>query len=108
MQLDLPPPIAAYLAAHGRRSDGIADLFVQDAVVKDEGHSYLGVAAISRWLTESSAKYDFTVQPIAGETADGATIVTCRVTGNFPGSPVDLRYRFRVDGDKIASLEITP
>jgi len=30
------------------------------------------------------------------------------VTGDFPGSPVDLRYRFTVEGDKIARLEIAP
>jgi hypothetical protein len=30
------------------------------------------------------------------------------VTGDFPGSPVDLRYRFRLEGGLIASLEIAP
>jgi hypothetical protein len=34
--------------------------------------------------------------------------VTGRVTGNFPGSPVDLRYRFRLDHGLVASLEIAP
>jgi len=107
MQLDLPPPIASYFATFGR-SAGIADLFVQDAIVKDERRTYTGVTAITRWMDESSAKYDFTSQPVAAEAVDGATLVTCHVTGNFPGSPVDLRYRFQIDGDKIASLEIVP
>jgi hypothetical protein len=30
-----------------------------------------------------------------------------RVSGNFPGSPVDLRYRFGLERGLIASLEIT-
>ena len=34
------------------------------------------------------------------------TIVTSRLTGNFPGSPIEVRFVFRLDGDKIASLEI--
>jgi len=34
--------------------------------------------------------------------------VTGRVTGDFPGSPVDFQYRFTLDGDKIARLEIGP
>jgi hypothetical protein len=34
--------------------------------------------------------------------------VTGRVTGDFPGSPVDLQYRFTLEGDKIARLEIAP
>ena len=36
------------------------------------------------------------------------TVVTCRLTGNFPGSPVDLRFFFELEGDKIASLEVIP
>ena len=39
---------------------------------------------------------------------DGKTIVTSRLVGNVPGSPVDLRYFFKLEGDKIASLEIIP
>lgn len=35
-------------------------------------------------------------------------IVTAHLTGNFPGSPVDLRYAFTLSGDKIARLEIVP
>jgi hypothetical protein len=35
-------------------------------------------------------------------------VVACRLTGNFPGSPVDLRFIFELEGDKIVSLEITP
>jgi len=27
---------------------------------------------------------------------------------DFPGSPVDLQYRFTLEGDKIARLEIAP
>ena len=34
--------------------------------------------------------------------------VTARVTGDVPGSPVDLRYRFRLQGAAIARLEIAP
>jgi hypothetical protein len=29
------------------------------------------------------------------------------VTGNFPGSPVDLQYHFRLERGLIASLEVT-
>jgi hypothetical protein len=33
-------------------------------------------------------------------------VVTCHLAGNFPGSPIDLRYMFVLAGDKIASLDI--
>ena len=39
---------------------------------------------------------------------DGRTVVSSHLVGNFPGSPVDLRYAFRFDGDRIAELEIAP
>jgi hypothetical protein len=34
------------------------------------------------------------------------SILANRLTGNFPGSPIDLKFTFGLDGDKIASLEI--
>jgi hypothetical protein len=37
----------------------------------------------------------------------GRTVVTSHVAGDFPGSPVDLRYFFRLENDKIVELEIT-
>jgi hypothetical protein len=30
------------------------------------------------------------------------------VSGNFPGSPLDLRYVFVLERGKIASLEVAP
>ena len=48
-QVTLPEPIAAYFAADRRDSEAIARCFTQDAVVKDEGHTYTGVMAIKQW-----------------------------------------------------------
>jgi len=76
--------------------------------VKDEGHTYTGVMAIEQWKAESAAKYTYTSEPLALERRDGMTIVTSRLTGNFPGSPVDLRFFFRLERGRIASLEIIP
>jgi hypothetical protein len=42
------------------------------------------------------------------EHRDDRFVVSSRLTGNFPGSPVDLRFIFRLEGGKIASLEIAP
>ena len=107
-QVTLPEPIAAYFAADRRDSEAIARCFTQDAVVKDEGHTYTGVMAIKPWKAESAVKYTYTSEPFALEWRDGMTIVTSRLTGNFPGSPVDLRFFFRLERGRIASLEIVP
>ena len=108
MTLNLPKPIAAYFAADTSDPDAVSQCFTENAVVKDEGHVYLGRAAIKRWKTETAAKYQYTSEPLACEQKDSKFVVTSRLTGNFPGSPVNLRFSFGLEGDKIASLEITP
>ena len=106
--LSLPKPIAAYFTADKGDAKAISQCFTQTAVVKDEGHTYKGRAAIKQWKTDASTKYEYTSEPFVCEEKDGRTVVTSHLVGNFPGSPVDLRYFFGLEGDKIASLEIIP
>jgi hypothetical protein len=106
--LDLPKPIAAYFMADKDDSVTLSQCFTEKAVVKDEGQTHKGRAAIKRWKTDASAKYDYTSEPVACEQNDGKTVVTSRLTGNFPGSPVELRFFFKLEGEKIESLEIIP
>jgi hypothetical protein len=108
MTLDLPAPIAAYFTADKHDSEAVAQCFTDNATVKDEGHTYDGRAAIRQWKADASAKYQYTCEPFACEQKDGKFVVTSRLTGNFPGSPVNLRFFFGLEGDKIASLEIIP
>lgn len=108
MPLDLPAPIAAYFAADKEAADTVAKCFTEAAVVKDEGHAHTGRAAITAWKAAASAKYTYTSEPVAIERKDGKTVVTSHVVGDFPGSPVDLRYVFILTGDRIAALEIAP
>ena len=106
--VNLPEPIAAYFEADKRDGEAVARCFTKEAVVKDEGRTHSGPEAIRTWKTGASAKYLYTSEPFAVEHRDGQYIVTTRLTGNFPGSPVDLRFAFRLERGKIASLEITP
>ena len=106
--LNLPKPIVAYFNAEKSGAGAVCQCFSENAVVKDEARTYNGQAAIKQWRAEVAAKYEYTSNPFACEVKDGKTIVTSRLTGNFPGSPVDLRFFFEYQGDKIASLEIIP
>jgi len=106
--LNLPEPIAAYFAADRGDGEAVSRCFTENAVVKDEGHTHKGRAAIKQWKTDDSKKYEYTCEPFACEEKDGKTVVTSHLVGNFPGSPVDLRYFFKLEEDKIASLEIIP
>jgi hypothetical protein len=106
--LNLPEPIAAYFKADQRDGESVARCFTKQAVVKDEGQIHCGPEAIKAWKTATSAKYAYTSAPFAVKQRDSSYIVTSRLTGDFPGSPVDLRYLFRLERGKIAHLEITP
>ncbi len=107
MSVDLPTPIAIYIAAENRGdTEALAQCFAEHAIVRDEGRTIEGLAAIKQWKAETKKKYQHTVEPLASAQNGDKTIVTNRLTGNFPGSPIELRFIFGLDGNKIVSLEI--
>ena len=107
MTIELPRAIAAYFAADKRSdADGVSKCFIETAFVKDEGNTYLGRDEIRTWKSGASKKYQYTVEPFSLARDGQRTVVTSHLTGNFPGSPVDLRYFFVLSGDLLAELEI--
>src|SRR5712692_8859256 len=108
MSTKLPEPLAAYFAAVNIHDiDAMLAPFSEAASVKDEGQERRGLAAIRQWIEETTRKYGVTIAVTNVAETTGNTTVTGRVSGNFPGSPVDLRYAFILDGKKIARLEIS-
>src|ERR1700732_1526814 len=102
MPVDLPTPIAIYVDAENRGdTEALAQCFAEDAVVRDENQTIEGLAAIKKWKAETKKKYQHTVEPLASAQKDGKTIVTNRLTGNFPGRPIELEFVFTLDRDKI-------
>ena len=107
MSVDLPKPIAIYIAAENQGDmEALDQCFAENAVVHDESKTIQGLAAIKQWKAETKKKYQHTIEPLAVAQKDGKTIVTNRLTGNFPGSPIELEFVFTLDRDKIVSLEI--
>ena len=107
MNIDFPKVIDAYFKADKKgSSQSLADIFTPDAIVVDEGNTYTGRDAIRQWMMNASTKYTYTVEPFALAEEGGRTIVTSHLVGNFPGSPVDLRYFFVLKDGMIAELEI--
>lgn len=101
---ELPTPIARYFAA--TTPSQIADCFTDDAVVADERRTYRGRHEILRWR-EEVGKISFQQDVLSLERRGDRAVVTCRVSGDFPGSPVELDHVFQLEGDKIAELAIT-
>jgi len=107
MSIRLPKPVAAYFAAEQvGDADALARCFVEDGIVRDEGGTFTGTAAIRQWNAAAREKYHHTVEPLSSVDGDGQIAVIGRVSGDFPGSPVNLEHIFRLQGDRIASLEI--
>ena len=109
MSTELPEAIAAYFAgSNAHDADACAACFTDDAFVLDENRERQGITAIRDWKAEVTMKYLPVVEIILLTRAGGRIVVTGRVSGNFPNSPVDLRYDFTLKGEKIARLEIHP
>jgi SnoaL-like domain len=104
---NLPRPIALYIEAENSGDTNLFDqCFTEDATVRDENETHEGLAAIKKWKAETKRKYQHTVDPLKIVEQGGKFIVTSRLAGNFPGSPIELDFAFTLSGDKIVSLEI--
>ena len=107
MSIKLPAPIDLFFAPENAHDPSAVDqCFAAGAVVRDEGKTITGVTAIKAWRVETGQKYQHSVEPLAVSTRDGKVVVTGRVSGNFPGSPIMLDHIFEIKGGKIVSLEI--
>src|ERR1700737_2122930 len=78
MTLELPKPVVAYFTADRADSEGLSRCFTENAVVKDEGHTYAGRAAIRKWKADASAKYRYTSEPFACEQKEGKKAAATR------------------------------
>ena len=104
---NLPRPIALYIAAENSGdAEALAKCFAENAMVRDENQTIEGLDAIRKWKAETKKKYQHTIESVKFLEKDGKNIVTNRLTGNFPGSPIELEFAFTLNRDKIVSLEI--
>ena len=72
MSVDLTTPIAIYIAAenHGG-TEALAECFVEDAIVRDEGQTIKNLVAIKRWKANAGSLRISFAQREAQRTADG-------------------------------------
>ena len=109
MTVPVPRAIELYFRAIADDdSDALIACFTGDAEVSDEGSVHRGPEEIRAWRERTRSAYRYTAQVLRAERDGDRCVVTTRLTGDFPGSPVDLRYRFTLEGDGISRLEITP
>lgn len=108
MSLELPPPIAAYVAANARLdADGMLEPFGTDAVLRDNGKVFRGHAEIRRLFEQEVIAVTAIFTPEAVRHEDGHVVVEGPTHGDFQGSPIRFSYRFTLEDDAIKALEIT-
>jgi len=107
MNIPLPDSIASFFeVSNGAEASALEQCFTENAVVQDESLTHQGHDAIRAWLREARRKYAHTVEPLDVVQQDSTVNVRAKVSGNFPGSPVELNHIFRLNGGKIEFLEI--
>ena len=107
MLSSLPEIILVYFhSANTSQTEAACDCFASDAIVHDEGRDHAGTTAIREWIEDTKRKYEPKVDPIRVQESGEKTIVTSSVSGNFPGSPVELQFEFTLRDGKISDLLI--
>lgn len=108
MHTNLPQAVAAYFAAENSHvPDAVAACFTPTATVRDEGTTLVGKDAIRDWKRETSGKYSATIAPVSAHHDADRCTVQAKVSGNFPGSPLDMHFQLTLAADHIAALEIS-
>lgn len=108
MALELPKPIADYFSADRINGQSVAECFTASGVVLDEHKRHTGKAEIAEWKEDASRRFSYTAKPNSISKVGEYYIVRTHVEGDFPASPIILRYIFELEADKIASLEVLP
>ena len=105
--LNVPAIVAEYLdAERANDANRLSSCFSEHGVVHDEGRERRGHDAIRQWKEEADAKYRYVSEPIAASIHEDSVTVRSKLTGDFPGSPVEVNQVFKLAADKIVSLEV--
>ena len=107
MSLQLPVSIERYVQiANSDTPEGVPECFAPDAIVRDEGQTYEGMAAIKNWMASTKKKYGHTITPLELAEHGGQSVLKARLAGSFPGSPITVNFNFVLAGGKICALAI--
>src|ERR1700676_4436089 len=82
--MKLPGPIENYIRAiNAGEAAALQASFADDAVVKDVGREFHGVAAIEKWASQEIFAVHVTLDVVEAIERGGETIVTVKIDGTF-------------------------
>jgi|ERR1700680_1441335 len=107
MKAQIPAVITTYFeASNANDIEALVACFSPDAQVTDENQIHRGAAEIKAWGENVRKKFLFKTDILKATERDSGAVVTAKLSGNFPGSPVELEFTFILDHNKICSLVI--
>jgi ketosteroid isomerase-like protein len=105
----LPSAIASFIeSSNARDLDGALARFAPDAVVEDEGRTHRGIQEVRAWRAQTQRASTHTIEPTAVRARGERTVVVATLSGDFPGSPVELQFEFTLADGLIRELRIHP
>ncbi|MCW8313127.1 MULTISPECIES: Cif family virulence factor [Sphingobacterium] len=104
--MNLPNIISDLVKAQNEfDSAAYANCFTEDAEVFDEGKTHNGKIEIENWINIANREYRATMKPL--DFNESESILSAEISGLFPGSPLVLKYHFRLSNGQINYLKIT-
>ncbi|GAA5586446.1 hypothetical protein Acal01_01590 [Acinetobacter calcoaceticus] len=104
---DIPEVVSAYFDADQANDvDALNQIFSDSAIVEDENSLYRGIVEIRTWWLAMKEKYQYFLELIEVSNTDHISTVLTQVSGNFPNSPVKLKFQFTLENGKVVKLRI--
>ncbi len=89
-------------------TDALVACFTDDAEVSDEGSVHRGPEEIRGWGERTRSAYRYTADVLRAERDGDRFVLTTRLSGDFPGSPVEVPYHFTLREGLISKLDVDP
>jgi ketosteroid isomerase-like protein len=87
MALDVPEPVAEYLAAEqAKDAAALSRCFTENGTVHDEGQDYRGRDSIRLWKHAADAKYRYVLQTVNVQTFGDVVTVRADSPASFLGA----------------------
>ena len=93
-------------AANGFNSAEASLCFTEQALVHDESHDHIGRDAIRAWVQDTSEKYRPKFELKHYQMDGNDILLTVKISGTFPGSPIELDYKIILEDGLISKLII--
>lgn len=108
MSIELPKPIADYVAANARLDlDGMMEPFTSDAIIVDIEERFEGKAELRTLFEKAVIPVRAIFMPDTVRRERDRVVVEGPAHGDFKGSPLRFTYAFTLEGEAIKALEIT-